>query len=146
RTALGTRRRPRPAPVRSGRLSPPSRHLLLAPCRTFILYRHRPRRELGARCAPNFPTARCLDHRHAHLRVPLRHPPGPRREQAMMLKDKVEVIYGAGGAIGGAIARAFASEGAKVFLTGCSPASVEVVAKDIVSAGGFAEAAEVDAL
>jgi NAD(P)-dependent dehydrogenase (short-subunit alcohol dehydrogenase family) len=64
----------------------------------------------------------------------------------MMLKDKVAVIYGAGGAIGGAIARAFASEGAKVFLTGCSPASVEVVAKDIVSPGGFAEAAEVDAL
>jgi NAD(P)-dependent dehydrogenase (short-subunit alcohol dehydrogenase family) len=35
----------------------------------------------------------------------------------MMLKDKVAVIYGAGGAIGGAVARAFASEGARVFLT-----------------------------
>ncbi len=33
----------------------------------------------------------------------------------MMLHDKVAVIYGAGGAIGGAVARAFASEGAKVF-------------------------------
>jgi NAD(P)-dependent dehydrogenase (short-subunit alcohol dehydrogenase family) len=33
----------------------------------------------------------------------------------MLLKDKVAVIYGAGGAIGGAVARAFASEGAKVF-------------------------------
>jgi NAD(P)-dependent dehydrogenase (short-subunit alcohol dehydrogenase family) len=32
----------------------------------------------------------------------------------MMLKDKVAVIYGAGGAIGGAVARAFAAEGAKV--------------------------------
>jgi NAD(P)-dependent dehydrogenase (short-subunit alcohol dehydrogenase family) len=64
----------------------------------------------------------------------------------MMLKDKVAVIYGAGGAIGGAVAHAFASEGAKVFLTGRSLAPVEVVAKDIVSAGGFAEAAEVDAL
>jgi NAD(P)-dependent dehydrogenase (short-subunit alcohol dehydrogenase family) len=64
----------------------------------------------------------------------------------MMLKDKVAVIYGAGGAIGGAVARAFARDGAKLFLTGRLRAPVEAVAKDIVSAGGFAEAAEVDAL
>jgi NAD(P)-dependent dehydrogenase (short-subunit alcohol dehydrogenase family) len=64
----------------------------------------------------------------------------------MMLKDKVAVIYGAGGAIGGAVARAFASEGAKLFLAGRQLASVEAVAKDVVSAGGSAEAAEVDAL
>ena len=64
----------------------------------------------------------------------------------MMLKDKVAVIYGAGGAIGGAVARAFAGEGANVFLTGRLQAPVEAVAKDIVSAGGSAEAAEVDAL
>ena len=64
----------------------------------------------------------------------------------MMLKDKVAVIYGAGGAIGGAVARAFASEGANLFLTGRNLAPVEVVAKDVVSAGGSAEAAEVDAL
>ena len=63
-----------------------------------------------------------------------------------MLKDKVAVIYGAGGAIGGAVARAFADEGAKVFLTGRLKAPVDAVAKDIVSAGGSAEAAEVDAL
>jgi NAD(P)-dependent dehydrogenase (short-subunit alcohol dehydrogenase family) len=64
----------------------------------------------------------------------------------MMLKDKVAVIYGAGGAIGGAVARAFASEGAKLFLTGRQRAPVEAVAEDITSAGGSAEAAEVDAL
>jgi NAD(P)-dependent dehydrogenase (short-subunit alcohol dehydrogenase family) len=64
----------------------------------------------------------------------------------MMLKDKVAVIYGAGGAIGGAVARAFAREGARVFLTGRHLGPVEAVAKDIVSAGGSAEAAEVDAL
>jgi NAD(P)-dependent dehydrogenase (short-subunit alcohol dehydrogenase family) len=64
----------------------------------------------------------------------------------MMLKDKVAVIYGAGGAIGSAVAHAFAREGAEVFLTGRLQAPVEVVAKDIVSAGGSAEAAEVDAL
>jgi NAD(P)-dependent dehydrogenase (short-subunit alcohol dehydrogenase family) len=64
----------------------------------------------------------------------------------MMLKDKVAVVYGAGGAIGGAVARAFAADGATVFLTGRSAARVEVVAKDIVAAGGSAEAAAVDAL
>src|SRR5512133_539009 len=64
----------------------------------------------------------------------------------MMLKDKVAVIYGAGGAIGSAVAGAFASEGASLFLTGRHLAPVEVVAKDVVSAGGSAEAAEVDAL
>jgi NAD(P)-dependent dehydrogenase (short-subunit alcohol dehydrogenase family) len=36
----------------------------------------------------------------------------------MMLKNKVAVIYGAGGAVGSAVARAFAREGAKLFLTG----------------------------
>ena len=51
----------------------------------------------------------------------------------MLLKDKVAVIYGAGGGIGGAVARAFASEGANVFLTGRSLAPVEVVAKEIVA-------------
>jgi NAD(P)-dependent dehydrogenase (short-subunit alcohol dehydrogenase family) len=64
----------------------------------------------------------------------------------MILENKVAVVYGAGGGIGGAVARAFAREGAKVFLTGHHRAGVEAVAKDIVSAGGFAEAAEVDAL
>jgi NAD(P)-dependent dehydrogenase (short-subunit alcohol dehydrogenase family) len=60
----------------------------------------------------------------------------------MILKDKVAVIHGAGGAVGGAVARAFAAEGAKLFLTGRLQAPVEAVAKAVVSA----EAAEVDAL
>jgi NAD(P)-dependent dehydrogenase (short-subunit alcohol dehydrogenase family) len=64
----------------------------------------------------------------------------------MTLKDKVIVVYGAGGAIGGAVARAFAREGAKLFLAGRRRAPVEAVAGDIVSIGGFAEVAEVDAL
>jgi len=63
-----------------------------------------------------------------------------------MLNDKVAVIYGAGGAIGAAVAHAFGSEGAKLFLTGHKLAPVEAVAKDIVSAGGSADAAAVDAL
>ncbi|KUM27617.1 short-chain dehydrogenase [Mesorhizobium loti] len=64
----------------------------------------------------------------------------------MLLKGKIAVIYGAGGAIGGAVARAYASEGAKVFLTGHTKAPVEAAVKDIVWAGGVAEAAVVDAL
>lgn len=64
----------------------------------------------------------------------------------MMLQDKVIVIYGAGGAIGGAAARAFAREGARLFVTGRVREPVDAVAKDIVSAGGSAEAATIDAL
>jgi NAD(P)-dependent dehydrogenase (short-subunit alcohol dehydrogenase family) len=64
----------------------------------------------------------------------------------MMLKDKVAVIYGAGGAIGGAVARTFAGEGARLFVTGRLRAPVDAVARDIVSAGGSAEAATIDAL
>ena len=63
-----------------------------------------------------------------------------------LLKDKVAVIYGAGGAVGGALARAFASEGAELFLTGRKPGPVQAVAEEIVAAGGSAEAAGVDAL
>jgi len=64
----------------------------------------------------------------------------------MLLNDKVTVIYGAGGDIGGAVARAFAREGARLFLTGHQLAPAEAVAKDVVAAGGSAEAAQVDAL
>ena len=60
----------------------------------------------------------------------------------MMLKDKVAVIYGAGGAIGGAVARAFAQEGVKLFLTGRHRGSVDAVAKEVKAA----DAAEVNAL
>jgi NAD(P)-dependent dehydrogenase (short-subunit alcohol dehydrogenase family) len=64
----------------------------------------------------------------------------------MLLKGKNAIIYGAGGAIGGAVARAFARDGARVFLTGRSIAAIDAVAKDIIAAGGAAEAAHVDAL
>ena len=64
----------------------------------------------------------------------------------MLLKDKNAVIYGGGGAIGGAVARAFAREGAGVFLAGRTLESLEEVAGQIRSAGGVAETAQVDAL
>jgi NAD(P)-dependent dehydrogenase (short-subunit alcohol dehydrogenase family) len=64
----------------------------------------------------------------------------------MLLKDKNAVIYGGGGAIGGAAARAFAREGAHVFLAGRTLAKLEAVADDIRAVGGRADCAEVDAL
>lgn len=64
----------------------------------------------------------------------------------MMLKNKVAVIYGAAGAMGSAVARAFAQEGATVYLTGPKLAPVESLAAEIRAAGGRAQAAEVDAL
>jgi NAD(P)-dependent dehydrogenase (short-subunit alcohol dehydrogenase family) len=64
----------------------------------------------------------------------------------MLLGNKVAVIYGAGGAIGSAVAHAFGYEGARLFLTGRQLAGVEATANDIISAGGHAEAAQVDAL
>ncbi len=64
----------------------------------------------------------------------------------MMLDGKNAVIYGGGGAIGGAVARAFAREGARVHLAGRTPEALEAVADDIRAAGGIADTAQVDAL
>ena len=64
----------------------------------------------------------------------------------MLLKNKVAIIYGAGGAIGGAVARAFARDGARLFLTGNRLEPVAAVARDITANGGVAEVAEVDAV
>jgi 3-oxoacyl-[acyl-carrier protein] reductase len=61
----------------------------------------------------------------------------------MMLENKTAVIYGGGGAIGGAVARAFAGAGARVYLAGRTRARLEKVANDI---GDAATVAEVDAL
>jgi 3-oxoacyl-[acyl-carrier protein] reductase len=63
-----------------------------------------------------------------------------------MLPDgKNAVIYGAAGAIGAAVGRAFAAEGAAVFLTGRNAAALESVAKEITASGGSAHTAVVDA-
>jgi 3-oxoacyl-[acyl-carrier protein] reductase len=64
----------------------------------------------------------------------------------MLLENKCAVIYGAGGAIGGAVARAFAREGAQLFLAGRTLSKVEALARQITTAGGKAEAAQIDAL
>lgn len=64
----------------------------------------------------------------------------------MLLENKNAVIYGGGGAVGGAIARAFAREGARVYLAGRTLEPLGRVAEDIRAAGGVAETAQVDAL
>lgn len=63
-----------------------------------------------------------------------------------LLENRMAVIYGAGGAIGGAVAQAFAREGAQTFLTGRRLAPLERVATEIKRAGGAARVAQVDAL
>jgi NAD(P)-dependent dehydrogenase (short-subunit alcohol dehydrogenase family) len=65
---------------------------------------------------------------------------------AMLLENKVAVIYGAGGPIGGAVARAFAREGARVVLAGRTKAKLDKVAGEIRSQGGLVNTAVVDAL
>jgi len=64
----------------------------------------------------------------------------------MILQNKNAIIYGAGGSLGGAVARAFGAAGAHVFLTGRNLEPVQKVADEIIAKGGFAEVAKVDAL
>jgi NAD(P)-dependent dehydrogenase (short-subunit alcohol dehydrogenase family) len=64
----------------------------------------------------------------------------------VLLEGKNAVVYGAGGLVGSAVAHAFAREGARVFLAGRTPATLDGVAAEIAAAGGQAEVARVDAL
>jgi NAD(P)-dependent dehydrogenase (short-subunit alcohol dehydrogenase family) len=64
----------------------------------------------------------------------------------IMLDGRTAIIYGAGGSIGGAVARKFAAEGAHVSLVGRTRDTLEAVAKDITAAGGSADVAVFDAL
>lgn len=64
----------------------------------------------------------------------------------MLLRERTAIVYGGGGAIGGAAAVAFAREGARVFLVGRTLQKLEAVAQDIVGRGGTAEVAVVDIL
>jgi 3-oxoacyl-[acyl-carrier protein] reductase len=64
----------------------------------------------------------------------------------MLLDNKNAVIYGGAGAVGRAVASAFAREGAKVHLAGRTLASLNEVAERIQAAGGNVHTAQVDAL
>jgi NAD(P)-dependent dehydrogenase (short-subunit alcohol dehydrogenase family) len=63
-----------------------------------------------------------------------------------LLEKKNAIVYGAGGAIGGGVARTFAREGARVFLVGRTREPLEVVAAEIKAEGGTADVAVLDAL
>jgi 3-oxoacyl-[acyl-carrier protein] reductase len=62
----------------------------------------------------------------------------------MQLEGKVAIVYGAAGSMGGAVARAFGAQGAELFLAGRTHSTVSAIADEIASAGGMAQAAEVD--
>jgi NAD(P)-dependent dehydrogenase (short-subunit alcohol dehydrogenase family) len=64
----------------------------------------------------------------------------------MLLEGKNAVVYGGAGSVGGAVARAFGREGARVFVCGRTREALEAVAEEIRSAGGRADTAVVDAL
>lgn len=64
----------------------------------------------------------------------------------MLLDKKNAIIYGAGGGVGGGIARTFAREGATVYLAGRTRDALDAVAADIRGAGGRAEVAVLDAM
>ena len=63
----------------------------------------------------------------------------------MLLKDRTAIVYGGSGAVGGAVARAFAREGARVFIAARGREGLEAVATEIRDAGGKVETAPVDA-
>ncbi|GLQ56667.1 SDR family NAD(P)-dependent oxidoreductase [Devosia nitrariae] len=64
----------------------------------------------------------------------------------MLLEGKPAIVYGAAGAVGGAVSRALAREGARVFLSGRTPETLETVREQIEAAGGAADVTPVDAL
>jgi NAD(P)-dependent dehydrogenase (short-subunit alcohol dehydrogenase family) len=64
----------------------------------------------------------------------------------MQLRNKTAVIYGASGFIGASVAKAFAREGARVFVTGKNKEAIATLVSDIAAAGGFAEGGVVDVL
>jgi 3-oxoacyl-[acyl-carrier protein] reductase len=63
-----------------------------------------------------------------------------------LLDGKSAVIYGAAGGVGTAVAKAFAREGATVFLAGRTVNTLNPIAQEIKSTGGVADVSKVDAL
>ena len=64
----------------------------------------------------------------------------------MLLKNKVAVIFAAGGAVGASVAREFVREGATVFLSGRNLASVKKIAREIGSSDAQVSVEQIDAL
>jgi NAD(P)-dependent dehydrogenase (short-subunit alcohol dehydrogenase family) len=63
----------------------------------------------------------------------------------VLLEGKCAIVYGAAGAIGAAVAKAFAAEGARVALAGRSLEPLKAVMAEISEIGGDAVAANLDA-
>lgn len=64
----------------------------------------------------------------------------------MILDNKIAVVFAASGAIAGAVAKAFAAKGAKVYVTAKELFIAEKLAAEIKQSGGWAEAMLTDAL
>lgn len=64
----------------------------------------------------------------------------------MLLDKKTAIVYGASGAIGSAVARAYAREGAAVHLVGRTHRTLDQVAGVIRDDGGTAQVAQLDVL
>lgn len=63
-----------------------------------------------------------------------------------LLQGKVAVIYGAAGGVGSAVAKAFAREGARLFLAGRTRSTLDALVHEIAKKDGQAEASVVDTL
>src|SRR3954470_14621715 len=68
-----------------------------------------------------------------------------REEGEVLLESKNAVVYGAAGSVGGAVARAFAREGARVFLAGRTEAPLRTVADEIGAEWAVVDALDADA-
>ena len=64
----------------------------------------------------------------------------------MLLKNRTAIVHGGSGAVGSAVARAYAREGAEVHLTGRTRATLDEVAHRIRDDGGAAHVAVLDVL
>jgi NAD(P)-dependent dehydrogenase (short-subunit alcohol dehydrogenase family) len=68
-----------------------------------------------------------------------------RWSMSRLLEGKIAIIYGGGGSLGAGVARAFAREGARVFLAGRTREPLAAVAGQIAAAGGQVDVAVLDA-
>lgn len=64
----------------------------------------------------------------------------------MLLEGKTAVVYGGGGAVGGAMVEAFAEQGAYVIAAGRTPSALQRVTKPLTERGLSAEAITLDAM
>jgi 3-oxoacyl-[acyl-carrier protein] reductase len=64
----------------------------------------------------------------------------------MLLENETAIVYGAAGAIGSAVARAYAREGATVHLVGRTLSTLEAIAQRIHRDGGLADVTQLDVL